>query len=92
MVSAPLAFEFVAVLGTLLALWAWAVQRAAPPEEAVPRTITSMSQIGRIAFACIALAFILVGIAARSGEAITAGIAFVLAAAGQHWVHERWGQ
>ena len=92
MVSAPLAFEFVAVLGALLALWAWAVQRTAPPEEAVPRTITSMSQIGRIAFACIALAFLLVGIAARSGEAITAGIAFVLAAAGQHWVHERWGQ
>jgi hypothetical protein len=90
MVSAPVAFVFIAVLGGVLALWAWAIQRHAPRDEAVSRTITSMSHVGRIVSAAIAVLFIVLGIVAQSPVALVGGVAFLLAAAGQHWVHEQW--
>jgi Na+(H+)/acetate symporter ActP len=90
MVSAPVAFAFIAVLGGVLALWASAMQRGVPREEAVPRTITSMSHVGRITFAAIAVVFIVLGIVAQSPVALVGGVAFIIAAAGQHWVHEQW--
>jgi hypothetical protein len=90
MVSAPVAFAFIAVLGGVLALWASAMQRGIPRDEAGPRTIMSMSQVGRIMFAAIAVAFIVLAIVAQSPVALVGGVAFIIAAAGQHWVHEQW--
>jgi hypothetical protein len=89
-ISFQAAVLFIAGFGGLLALWAVVIQRQTPPEEAVPRTILSTSHVGRIAFAVIALAFIVLGLIVRSADAIVGAVAFILAAAGQHWVHERW--
>lgn len=88
MVSAAGAFLFIAIVGAALALWASPIQRRARG-EAVPRTLASMSHVGRILFAVMALAFVVFGIVVQSGIGVAGGIAFMLAAAGQHWVHEQ---
>jgi hypothetical protein len=89
-VSLTVATFFVALLGGVLALWAWVIQRDAPPAEAVPRTLRSMSHVGRIAFAGIAIVVLSCGVFWNSADAIAGGCALILAAAGQHWVYQNW--
>lgn len=90
MAPAPVAFVFIAILGAVLALWALAIQRRTPRDRAVPRTMLSTSHVGRVVFGTLAVVFVVVGIAAQSGVAVAFGVALILAAAGQHWVHEQW--
>jgi hypothetical protein len=89
-ISLTVATLFVALFGGMLALWAWMIRRDAPRDEAVPRTLRSMSHVGRSAFGGIAIVVLFYGLFWDSTEAIAGGGALILAAAGQHWVYQNW--